>query len=518
MSQADGSPPSGRADTGPSSLSRWFRPFFNLRWRLAFVYVALFGIFVTILCGLLYSSANALLYRDGKTAFPQRVSEMRTQFLHDLCQNEPLQTTDNFIVQQNTSNDIDVVYILNSSGQVISSSNRTLLKHQFPYIDPAFFTSFHPATNGPFQVPHPGGDSSDGLLLSLQTPTDCSSPPFNGYLAAITSYSTEHTTLSNLLTMIGVIAAIMIILGASIIFFLTGYMLRPLRDMATASQAIANGDLQQRVRLPQSNDEVGTLTMSFNQMADRIEHAFQAQQESERRTQRFVSDASHELRTPITSLRGFTEVLMRGAKDDPETTQRVLKLMKSEAERMTRLVNDLLTLARLDEGIPLRIQDVDLVDIAIEGVKQARKLAADDRKISLDLATQERLKVRGDSELLKQMLLILLDNAIKYGRPGEEGWIQLRMDRQNGSALIQVIDNGSGISPQDLPHLFDRFYRGQNAPTGNNAANSNKTSIAGTGLGLAIAQAIARAHHGNITAQSEPSKKTIFTITLPCEQ
>jgi two-component system OmpR family sensor kinase len=233
---------------------------------------------------------------------------------------------------------------------------------------------------------------------------------------------------------------------------------------------------------------------------------------------RFTADASHELRTPITSLRGFTEVLIRGAKDDPETTQRVLKLMKNEAERMTRLVNDLLTLARLDEGIPLRIQDVDLVDTAIEGVKQARKLAADDRKISLDLATQERLKVRGDSELLKQMLLILLDNAIKYGRPGEEGWIQLRMDRHNGSALIQVIDNGSGISPQDLPHLFDRFYRGQNAPTGNNVANSNKTPIAGTGLGLAIAQAIARAHHGNITAQSELSKETIFTITLPCEQ
>jgi signal transduction histidine kinase len=116
------------------------------------------------------------------------------------------------------------------------------------------------------------------------------------------------------------------------------------------------------------------------------------------------------------------------------------------------------------------------------------------------------------------MLLILLDNAIKYGRPGEEGWILLRMDRQNGNASIQVIDNGPGVSPQDLPHLFDRFYRGQNAPTGKNAANANKTPIAGTGLGLAIAQAIARAHHGNITAQSEPSKQTIFTITLPCEQ
>src|SRR5947208_15348841 len=132
--------------------------------------------------------------------------------------------------------------------------------------------------------------------------------------------------------------------------------------MIGATQAMALGDLQRRVKVPHSDDEIGALAASYNQMADRIEQLFEVQQASHRRTRRFVSDASHELRTPITSLRGFTEVLMRGAKDDPATAQRVLKLMKNEAERMTRLVNDLLMLARLDEEHPLELSDVDLVD------------------------------------------------------------------------------------------------------------------------------------------------------------
>ena len=346
---------------------------------------------------------------------------------------------------------------------------------------------------------------------------------FGLILVVLISYFVQHASLGNLLLIIGTTTLIMIAIGTIVIFLLTGIMLRPLRRMTDTVRAIALGDLKQRVQLTglPGNDEIETLAMSFNEMVDQMEHALEAREASEQRAQRFVSDASHELRTPITSLRGFTEVLMRGAKDDPETAQRVLKLMKYEAERMTRLVNDLLTLARLDQREPLNLSDVDLVDVAIEGVRQAKTLAAerpnDGRKVLLDLATQERLKVRADVERLKQMLMLLLDNAVKYGLAGPDGWIIVRLDRENGYATIGVINNGRGITQEDLPYIFDRFYRGQRftRPNGSSSSPASGPPIVGTGLGLSIAMAIAHAHSGQLTASSEPDKETVFTVQLP---
>jgi len=280
--------------------------------------------------------------------------------------------------------------------------------------------------------------------------------------------------------------------------------------MRDAAQAIAFGDLKQRVRLPQSNDEVGELAVSFNEMIDQIEHAFEEQRASEERTRRFVSDASHELRTPLTSLRGFTDVLMRGAKDDPETLQRSLKLMKNETERMSRLINDLLELARMDEGNPLHIERVNMLDLGVEALEQTRILAVDGRDVSLQLATEdEQLEVLANVDRLKQVLLILFDNALKYGRPGTEGWIVLAIDKQESTILMHMIDNGKGIAEEDLPHVFERFYRGRYSPV-----SADGTPIAGAGLGLSIALAIVYAHHGDLTARSETGSTT-FTVALP---
>src|SRR2546421_7677737 len=330
------------------------------------------------------------------------------------------------------------------------------------------------------------------------------------------SQSIEYTSLSNLLPGIQIAAIVIIIVGAIILFLLINFLLRPLRRMTDAAQAITLGDLQQRERLTpllEGNDEVSKLAASLNDMASQLEHASQEQLASEQRFRRLFSDASHQLRTPLTSLRGFTEVLTRGvAKEDPETTQRVLKLMRGEAERMTRLINDLLILARLDDECVPDIEYIDLVDLAVEGVEQAKLLADDGRKVTLHFATDERLGVQANADRLKQVLHILFDNAIKYGRPAPEGWIKLQLDRQNGHALMQVIDNGKGIHPDDLPHIFERFYRGEHIPT----YDKVKTPPAGTGLGLAIAQSIVRAHDGEITVLSTSDTQTVFTVKLPC--
>ena len=487
----------------------WYSPLFSLRWRLAVVYSALFGIFVILLSVFLYSSTSNLLLHNAQAAFPQRARALRTQLTQEVCTTASTQSA-NALLQQNIPNDVDKLYLLDKNGRVIASSDGSLLNQSFPFAGPSQLADSQDNAMQSFQVHIPGGGVSDGLLLGLQTPANCLAPrPPPSYLALITSYASEQNTLRTILLMLGITAAFMIVIGALTISFFTGIMFRPLRQVTDATIALAQGNLQQRVPSLQSHDEISDLATSFNQMADRIEQMFSAQQASEQRVRRFVSDASHELRTPITSLRGFTEVLIRGAKDDPATAQRILGLMKNEAERMSDLVNSLLTLARLDEGQIPEVEEIDLVDTAIECLQQTRKRVPGDCKLSLELTTQDRLRILANSDQIKQMLLILLDNAIKYGCIGEQKKVLLLLDKQNLHARLQVIDYGPGIAADDLKHIFDRFYRGDNA---HNAPNA---PIAGTGLGLSIAISIAQAYQGMLTACSEPDEQTIFTASFP---
>ena len=179
---------------------------------------------------------------------------------------------------------------------------------------------------------------------------------------------------------------------------------------------------------------------------------------------------------------------------------------------MTRLVNDLLMLSRLDDNSTLEMQYVDIVDLAVESVEQARLQVGDGRKVTLHFATQERLGIKANPDRLKQVLLILFDNAIKYGRPAPHGWIKLELDLKEGHALLHVKDNGKGIHPDDLPHIFDRFYRGEHIPI----YEDGKAPPGGTGLGLPIALAIVYAHRGDITVISNPDIETVFTVKIPC--
>jgi signal transduction histidine kinase len=327
-------------------------------------------------------------------------------------------------------------------------------------------------------------------------------------LVAMLTYRQPPSLLLALITL-GVV-----LLGSVLAFFFTTFLLRPLWRVTDAAQAIAIGDLQQRERLPlrlPPQDEIDRLAGSINEMVTRLEKAEEMQRASEQRFQRFFSDASHQLRTPLTSIRGFTEVLMRGAKDDPETALRVLKRMKSESERMTYLINDLLMLSRLDDQNTLKKQYVNLIELATESTEQAKGRLKDERSITLALATQEQLGLQADRERLKQLLFVLFDNALKHGRAGPDGRITIQIDRRDNKAIIRIADNGTGITKEDLAHIFDSFYRGHQP-----SPSSNGTSVVGTGLGLTIAAAIVHAHQGTISAKSEPGEGTEFIITLPC--
>jgi len=281
---------------------------------------------------------------------------------------------------------------------------------------------------------------------------------------------------------------------------IVGRALRPLQQMSTTAGALAAGDYKQRVTVPKTRDEIGTLAVAFNQMAAGIDHAFEVRRRSEEQMRHFVADASHELRTPLTSIAGYIDVLGRREVVDGETLQASLAAMQQESARMTRLVNDLLTLTRFESGKapsrqPLRLDQ--FVNQALDDLSLRDSGALESRDI------QPGVTVAADPEALKQVVINLAQNALKYAPGAEQRWSVFTAD---GRAAIRLQDTGPGISRQDLPHIFERFYRGEKA---------RDRSAGGSGLGLAIVRSIVEAHQGTIEAASEPGQGATFTAWLP---
>jgi signal transduction histidine kinase len=286
-----------------------------------------------------------------------------------------------------------------------------------------------------------------------------------------------------------------------------GRALRPLdRLIETAAAVATSGDLSRRVGGAPAKDEVGKLAATFNAMLARLEssnaelRAARLRAEDALQAQRrFAADASHELRTPLTTIRGNADLLRGYAGLTPEDRAAALAQIQREAERMGRLVNDLLALARADAGQPLRRMPVPLAPLLQDVVSQARGLA---RGQVVELEVEAPATVQGDPDRLRQLLLILLDNALKATPPG--GSVRVGLSSPDGEAVVTVADTGRGIEPGDLPHIFERFYRADRA-----------RASGGAGLGLSIALSIATEHGGTIHAESTPGAGATFTVRIP---
>jgi two-component system, OmpR family, sensor kinase len=276
--------------------------------------------------------------------------------------------------------------------------------------------------------------------------------------------------------------------------------LRPLTAIGETAAAIAAGDLSRRVDRAEQRTEVGRLGLALNAMLGRIESAFNAQAASEQRLRRFVADASHELRTPLAAVRAYAELFSRGAAQRPEDLERSMRGISSESERMTVLVDDLLLLARLDEGRPLEREPVQLERVVEDAVETARTVDPD-RPISLAL---EPAPVIGDQARLRQIIDNLLSNVRAHTPAGAP--VDVRVATTNGSAVVAVADSGPGLTDGDAERVFRRFYR---------ADESRSRASGGVGLGLAIVAAVAEAHGGTVAATSDHGRGATFTVTLP---
>jgi signal transduction histidine kinase len=277
--------------------------------------------------------------------------------------------------------------------------------------------------------------------------------------------------------------------------------LRPIdRITQTAGRIARAQDLGQRLPVPTTDDEVGRLISTFNAMLERLDRLFRAQQ-------RLGADVSHELRTPLTTIRGNVDLLRRGAADDAVERATALDAIEGEVDRMSRLVADLLLLAQAEAGMTLEKQPVELDTLILEVYRQAQLMSAarfpTGDRVAIRLGHEDQAIVEGDPDRLKQLLLNLVDNALKYTPPG--GMVTLSLYRDQAWVRISVEDTGVGIPPDVLPHVFDRFYRAQ------------REGRKGVGLGLSIARWIADAHDGHLSVESAVGEGTTFTISLPLQ-
>jgi two-component system OmpR family sensor kinase len=398
--------------------------------------------------------------------------------------------------------------------------------------------------NGVLLALTPNGLPVDRTLSAGAYRLSAVQAPYGDVIVTGLPLAEKQNTLASLVwTMVVVSAGGLVLIGLAGTALIRRTM-QPLEELSAVATKVSRlpldaGEVALAVRVPVSaanpRTEVGSVGYALNQMLDNVSNALEARQQSEVKVRQFVADASHELRTPLTAIRGYTE-LMRMTEHFTPDGEKSLARVQSQSQRMTTLVEDLLLLARLDEGRPLKLSDVDLTQLAIETVSD-EKVMAPDHIWRLELP-EEPVVVRGDASQLHQVLANLLSNARKHTEPGTTVVTGLAR-AADGSAVVTVTDNGGGIAPEFMGRVFSRFARADAArknpvaatavaagprASGRFGSPSTSASAAPTapaptaegtsGLGLSIVQSIVEAHGGTVDVTSRPGR-TEFTVRLP---
>jgi heavy metal sensor kinase len=290
---------------------------------------------------------------------------------------------------------------------------------------------------------------------------------------------------------------LLVVLASLLGYWLSGRALAPVNRIIRSAELIGVQNLSQRLEVPKAKDELRRLTVTLNDMLERIES-------SVKRIRQFTANASHDLRTPLSLIRTHAELALRRTRSEAEYRQALSHILAA-SEETTRLIESLLALARTDAGeTQLKIRQLDLTPVLQKSAPQASVLANSKGLSFSSSLSHEPMFLLADSAAIETLLLAILDNAVKYTPAG--GFVRLRSFTDSGHAVIEVVDSGVGIAPEDLPRIFDRFFR---------ADQARSREVPGSGLGLAIALWLAEAHNGRIEVESQPACGALFRILLP---
>ena len=348
--------------------------------------------------------------------------------------------------------------------------------------------------NQPFTIEAP---QSDFRVIAQRLPTGL------GIVVVAQSFEDIDRTLLRLQGLFILIGLVMILFIALASRKVITVGLRPLATVEATAERIAEGDLTARLPDLKPNTEVGRLVNTLNMMLGRIEESFSARVESESKLRRFVADASHELRTPITAIRGFAELHRQGAVTGEEKTKELIGRIENESKRMGSLVEDLLLLARLDQSREMKAEPVNLSKLVFDAAESARA-AGPNHPVYFNKSDEE-IYALGDNDRIHQVVANLLANARTHTPVGTK--IDVSVIQSEDGVRIRIADNGPGLSEKDQAQIFERFYRADPSRV--------RTDGEGTGLGLSIVEAVMRAHAGQVSVESELGKGATFTLFFP---
>ncbi|HEX2916090.1 MAG TPA: HAMP domain-containing sensor histidine kinase [Chloroflexia bacterium] len=518
----------------------FFSRFGTLSWRLTLFYILLLGLLGLVLGGFIYFRLESFLY-DGLKARLQDFAVTQT-FLPDGRRDGREVAGNDRSNPPRSGGDI----LVNLSDQLASKPTGELqplvLNYQGQIVQPpqsgqssATLTPVTPLPSSAqlakaarqgaiFYTTTISQQPGEEALVYLLVVRDRNGSIFSapgvpaGYVMLAASLQPANQVLNEIRFLLISGLTGLVVLALLIGYPLTRIGLRPLKKITAIAHRTRLSSLEQRVPLPASlttgkvveHDEVWQLALEFNAMLDKIETAFNAQQQSEAQMRQFVADASHELRSPLTILGGYLDVLQMGALNDAARTEHIIAALRLEIDRLSRLVVDLLLLTRLDANNQkgLKLNPVELKEL-LSRVQENMQLLAGARQLIMENTPGlPEVWVQADSDQLYRVLVNLLDNAIRYTASTGQIRLDLAIEQDGGSewATIKVSDNGCGIDPEQLPLIFNRFYR---------ADNSRTRETGNAGLGLAISKSIMEAHHGTIGVESNPGQGTRFTLRLP---
>jgi two-component system OmpR family sensor kinase len=456
----------------------------SLRLRLTLLYSTLLGGTLLLFGALVYGLVSLVLIGQLDNVLSQQVAVMTSGLLRVNSNNQ----FDPRVLSEFQPNDSNLIF------QVWGNDRKLQIERPRGWLDPLDESGLY--TRRPlFHSAY-----SRGIHLRvLSVPISSGRGPA-GVLQIALNLSLLDTTQQTLSIVLIGLAIISMAMAAIAGWLITGQALMPLALATQVAMRITRADdLSRRIPLNgNESEEVAQLILTFNETLSRLEGLFTSQR-------RFVADVSHELRTPLTVIKGEISLMRRMGQVDEESLTNV----EGEVDRLTRMVGDLLILAQAESGrLPLDIRPVELDTIMLEVFHQMRTLAGE--KIQLSIGDIDQVLVSGDRDRLKQVLVNLVGNAIQYTPAG--GRVTLSLEQSNGQARLTVSDTGPGIPSQDVPHIFERFYRGERSRRRTPGAQSS-----GFGLGLSIAYWIVRNHNGSIEVTSREGQGTTFCVWLPLQ-